>query len=164
MALVTCAYCGCKTVDKLSQDYVAYKGKNFHKECCEKQKEKDEFYAYVCEVFKLKAPGPRIYSQGNNFVKQHGYTYLGMQQTLYYIYTIKKHTNDRPIDSKSIGLIPYYYDEAQEYFKKIEKKKEIIRKEIMSTVEEVVPVKIAASPKKSKTKQTYSLEEIENIM
>jgi hypothetical protein len=40
MALVTCAYCGCKTVDKLSQDYIQYKGKNFHRECGEKQKKK----------------------------------------------------------------------------------------------------------------------------
>ena len=84
MALVTCAYCGCKTVDKFSQDYIQYKGKNFHRECGEKQKEKDNFYSYVCEIFKLKAPGPRIYNQGNSFVEKYGYTYLGMQKTLYF--------------------------------------------------------------------------------
>jgi hypothetical protein len=89
----------------------------------------------------LKAPGPRIYNQGNSFVEKYGYTYLGMQKTLYFIYAVKKHANDRPIESKSIGLIPYYYDEAQEYFKRIDKKKEMIRKEIMSTTEEIISVK-----------------------
>lgn len=161
MALVTCAYCGCKTVDKLSQDYIQYKGKNFHRECGEKQKEKDNFYSYVCEVFKLKAPGPRIYNQGNSFVEKYGYTYLGMQKTLYFIYAVKKHANDRPIESKSIGLIPYYYDEAQEYFKRIDKKKETIRKEIMSTTEEIISVKMA--PRARKAKPAYTKEEIENM-
>ena len=161
MALVTCAYCGCKTVDKLSQDYIQYKGKNFHRECGEKQKEKDNFYSYVCEVFKLKAPGPRIYNQGNSFVEKYGYTYLGMQKTLYVIYAVKKHANDRPIESKSIGLIPYYYDEAQEYFKRIDKKKEMIRKEIMSTTEEIISVKMA--PRAKKAKPAYTKEEIENM-
>ena len=161
MALVTCAYCGCKTVDKLSQDYIQYKGKNFHRECGEKQKEKDNFYSYVCEVFKLKAPGPRIYNQGNSFIEKYGYTYLGMQKTLYFIYAVKKHANDRPIESKSIGLIPYYYDEAQEYFKRIDKKKETIRKEIMSTTEEIISVKMA--PRARKAKPAYTKEEIENM-
>lgn len=161
MALVTCAYCGCKTVDKLSQDYIQYKGKNFHRECGEKQKEKDNFYSYVCEVFKLKAPGPRIYNQGNSFIEKYGYTYLGMQKTLYFIYAVKKHANDRPIESKSIGLIPYYYDEAQEYFKWIDKKKEMIRKEIMSTTEEIISVKMA--PRARKAKPAYTKEEIENM-
>lgn len=161
MALVTCAYCGCKTVDKLSQDYIQYKGKNFHRECGEKQKEKDNFYSYVCEIFKLKAPGPRIYNQGNSFVEKYGYTYLGMQKTLYFIYAVKKHANDRPIESKSIGLIPYYYDEAQEYFKRIDKKKETIRKEIMSTTEEIISVKMA--PRARKAKPAYTKEEIENM-
>ena len=159
MALVTCAYCGCKTVDKLSQDYIQYKGKNFHRECGEK--EKDNFYSYVCEVFKLKAPGPRIYNQGNSFIEKYGYTYLGMQKTLYFIYAVKKHANDRPIESKSIGLIPYYYDEAQEYFKWIDKKKEMIRKEIMSTTEEIISVKMA--PRARKAKPAYTKEEIENM-
>ena len=161
MVLVTCAYCGCKTVDKLSQDYIQYKGKNFHRECGEKQKEKDNFYSYVCEVFKLKAPGPRIYNQGNSFVEKYGYTYLGMQTTLYFIYAVKNHANDRPIESKSIGLIPYYYDEAQEYFKRIDKKKEMIRKEIMSTTEEIISVKMA--PRARKAKPAYTKEEIENM-
>ena len=161
MALVTCAYCGCKTVDKLSQDYIQYKRKNFHRECGEKQKEKDNFYSYVCEIFKLKAPGPRIYNQGNSFVEKYGYTYLGMQKTLYFIYAVKKHANDRPIESKSIGLIPYYYDEAQEYFKRIDKKKEMIRKEIMSTTEEIISVKMA--PRARKAKPAYTKEEIENM-
>lgn len=161
MALVTCAYCGCKTVDKLSQDYIQYKGKNFHRECGEKQKEKDNFYSYVCEIFKLKAPGPRIYNQGNSFVEKYGYTYLGMQKTLYFIYAVKKHANDRPIESKSIGLIPYYYDEAQEYFKRIDKKKETIRKEIMNTTEEIISVKMA--PRARKAKPAYTKEEIENM-
>ena len=161
MALVTCAYCGCKTVDKLSQDYIQYKGKNFHRECGEKKKEKDNFYSYVCEIFKLKAPGPRIYNQGNSFVEKYGYTYLGMQKTLYFIYAVKKHANDRPIESKSIGLIPYYYDEAQEYFKRIDKKKEMIRKEIMSTTEEIISVKMA--PRARKAKPAYTKEEIENM-
>ena len=161
MALVTCAYCGCKTVDKLSQDYIQYKGKNFHRECGEKQKEKDNFYSYVCEIFKLKAPGPRIYNQGNSFVEKYGYTYLGMQKTLYFIYAVKKHANDRPIESKSIGLIPYYYDEAQEYFKRIDKKKEMIRNEVMSTTEEIISVKMA--PRARKAKPAYTKEEIENM-
>lgn len=158
---VKCAYCGCKTVDKNSEDYVKEDGKNFHKDCYQKWKEKQEFFDYVCEVFKLKAPGPTIYSQAKTFIEKYDYTYLGMQRALYYIYVVRKHANDRPTASKSIGLIPYYYEEAQKYFKKLDEKKTLIRKEIMNSAEKVVSVKMAAPT--TKQKPIYTIEDIENM-
>ena len=124
MSLVTCAFCGEKTVDKKSSNYIRYKDKNFHKECGLKQQEKDNFFKYVCEIFKLKSPGPKIYSQANSFVQYKHYTYKGMQYTLEYIYKVIQKKDNQPFDAKSIGLIPYYYEEAKKYFTKIEIKKE----------------------------------------
>lgn len=116
--LVKCAFCGLTTVDKSSDDYIRYHDKNFHKECGKRQQERDEFFDYVCLLYKLKAPGPRIYSQASKFVTEKGYTYKGMARTLYFMYEVQSVKNNRDWSNATLGLIPYYYDDAQRYFAK----------------------------------------------
>ena len=160
MALVKCAYCGSQTVDKKSNDYVRYKDANYHAVCAQLQQEKDSFYSYVCFRLGLKAPGPRIYSQANSFIKKYSYTYHGMEQALKYLYEVKNHKDNYSIENKTIGLIPYCYDEAQEYFNRIEQRKELatMSSDICRAQEKIITVKMN-EPKKRNT--TYNLDEIE---
>lgn len=49
------------------------------------------------------------------------FTYKGMQYTLYYI------SNILNIQITSVGIIPYYYDEAKRYYDKKQKMKQAIK-------------------------------------
>ena len=160
MALVKCAYCGSQTVNKNSSDYIRYKNKNYHLECAKLQEERDNFYSYLCLILGLKAPGPRIYSQANTFIKKYNYTYEGMRRTLYYLYEIKKHKDHYSIENKTIGLIPYCYDEAQAYFDKINLKKKRAEDDnkVSQLHEKIINVKMGEGKVRT---PTYNIDEIE---
>lgn len=160
MALVKCAYCGSQTVDKKSNDYIRYRDKNYHKQCAQLQQEKDDFYQYLCLMLGLKAPGPRIYSQANSFISKYHFTYSGMKKTLYYLYEVKKHKDPYSIENKTIGLIPYCYEEAQAYFNKIEYKKEQAesKNKISQTHEKIINVRMNENKKRT---PTYNIDDIE---
>lgn len=160
MALVKCAYCGSQTVDKKSNDYTRYNDKNYHLKCAQLQKEKDDFFKYLCLVLGLKAPGPRIYSQANSFITKYHFTYAGMQRALYYLYEVKKHKDPYSIENKTIGLIPYCYEEAQNYFDRVEVKREQAEtiNKIAQANEKIINVKMVEGKKKT---PTYNLDEVE---
>lgn len=157
--LVYCAYCGSQTVDKNSDDYARYNNKNYHKICCEKQKEKDSFFHYVCFIMGLKSPGPRIYSLAAKYITEKNYTYKGMENTLYYIYEVKKHKDKFDIENKTIGLIPYYYEDAQRYFNKIEFKKSKIEETANKILKEEKVIKVKIEPH-TQRKLTYNIDEV----
>lgn len=154
-----CAYCGCKTVDKNSDDYIQINGKNYHKICGERQKEKDSCINYLCLVLGLKAPGPRIYTQLKEYTTQRGYSYKGIEQTLYFIYEVLKKKDKFPVAKKTIGLVPYYYTEAQNYFNEIEYKKEQVEKEIKEAKANEQIVKSTLGSRKEK-QLAYNLDDI----
>lgn len=124
--LVICQQCKKKTLDK--KDAVRIDEKNFHKDCAQEYLDKKELQNTVCRVLKLKVPGPK-----NNMLieKYHkdGYTYKGMTNALVYHYDIKKGNANKA--NERIGIIPWVYEEAQEYFKKMEKR----NRDIINSVE-----------------------------
>ncbi len=72
---------------------------------------------------------------------QYNYTYKGIHQALLYYYDVTKHYVD--MEFNNIGIVPYYYDKAQVYFKKIEKARERNKKigEIEKNIEEIhIPI------------------------
>ena len=142
-------------VDK--NESIRYKGKNYHPKCYEENKEREELSTYICELFSLKVPGPRNYSLIKRFRENNGYTYKGMINALKYFYEVKNGNKERA--KEGIGIVPYVYDEAQEYYIKIEKKnkevKEVVEQQI-GTPKENIRISI---PKRNK-KSTYCLENL----
>lgn len=151
-----CPY-GCN-VETKSDDYVRYNGKNFHKQCGQLQKERDELVAYLCLILGLKKPGPTIERQIGMFMEKYGYTYVGMKQALEYFYEIQKHKDNRTIEKKSIGIIPYVYGEAQEYFRNQEFRKKKMEEQIGKM--EDSNVLVVKMPEKQVKKPRYNLEDI----
>ena len=110
-----------------SDDAVGADGHYYHSNCYALTLDRKAFMTYVCQLFGLKAPGPVIYSQRKNFMTKYKYTDAGMLKTLKYLYEVQKNKVDGA--KERIGLIPYAYDEAQEYYSSQEnKKKEIANK------------------------------------
>ena len=111
----------------LADDAVKADGHCFHPKCYGIVLDKKNLMAYICKLFGLKSPGPVIYSQRKTFMEKYKYTDAGMLKTLQYLYEVQKTKIEGA--KERIGLIPYAYDEAQEYFKKEGiKKQEIARK------------------------------------
>ena len=111
---VKCPECGSYN-DK--ENTVESNGRYYCPICYEnKQKEANDYkqlIAYVCELYQIEAPTGWMLKQVKDFKEQFHYTYRGMKTTLNYFYEIEG--ND-PADSLGVGIIPFVYDEAKQFY------------------------------------------------
>ena len=110
-----CCICGEKI------DGQAYKkGKKTYCSACMEDEDADWFdwcnlYEYIKKLNNTKDVSLRIITQLKRYKKENKLTDYGMLNTLKYIYEIDKQIAlNSELDS--VGLIPYYYDEASKYF------------------------------------------------
>lgn len=77
---------------------------------------KTDFYNYIRDLTKDNQISAKVYALADNYIKRYGFTFEGMLKTIKYLneYADKTTTGD------IIGIIPYYYDEAQAFYKKLE--------------------------------------------
>lgn len=130
MAEVKCYFCGGK-VDK--KEAVCADKKNYHPICYQTYLEKKDCCNYICGLFNLKVPGPKIYSQLSNFTAQYNYSYKNIKKTLQYCYEIKKMSRKKA--NEGIGIVPYQHDEAIRYFDDLESKQQRQSVEISKAIE-----------------------------
>lgn len=134
MHYVKCLYCD-RTFDADKERYVKpNKTRYAHIECYELVQEKEQYKSqlihYIQDLFKMPKVTSIIYKQINSYLEdpQYGYTYQGILNSLKYFYEVKK--GDVSKANNRLGIVPYVYDEAQEYFENInstnEKNKQIM--------------------------------------
>jgi hypothetical protein len=153
--IVKCSFCG-QGVIKLEAQ--RYKNKNYHSNCAELQKQKDELTEYICRLFSLKAPGPRIYAQIKSYLEKYPYyTYIGIKQALVYFFEIQKKSIDKA--NQGIGIVPYVYDDAQEYFNRIIIRQERVATELSDTLS-VAAQEIKIKKQEKKKKNLYDMENL----
>lgn len=144
--LVQCKFCENK-VEKA--DAVRIDEKNFHPFCAKEYSDRKELYETITKFLKLRAPGPANLKLVKNYRIQ-GYTYKGMTNALIYHYEIKKGSREKA--GERIGIIPYVYEEANEYFdkkkKEEEKRLEIVRKNMELDIPETRTVRVQKRERK----------------
>lgn len=153
--IVKCSYCGNGV---LKTDAKRHKNKNYHAECLEIQLEKEDLTEYICKLFSLKAPGPRIYTQIKTFFEKYSnYTYKGIKQALVYFYEVQK----KPIDkaNQGIGIVPYVYDSAQEYYNNISLRQERVATALSNSLS-VESKEIIVKKQEKKQKNLYDMENL----
>ena len=153
--IVKCSYCG---TGVLKADAQRHKNKNYHADCLESQLSKEELTASMCELFSLKAPGPRMYTQIKTFLdKDPHYTYKGIKQALVYFYEVQK----KPIDkaNQGIGIVPYVYDSAQEYYNSITMRQERVATALSSSLS-IESQEIVVKKQEKKKKTLYDIENL----
>ena len=111
-----CCICG-----NIIKGEVYKKGKKTYCEECMEQEDVDWFdwcnlYEYIKKLNNVKELSLKIIKQLKRYKKEYKLTDYGMLNTLIYIYEIDKHVDLDP-ELDSVGLIPYYYEEASKYFK-----------------------------------------------
>ena len=131
---VKCSFCGTGVV---KTEAVRYKNKNYHSNCADLQQQREELTDYICRLFSLKSPGPRIYTQIKNFLEK------------------------KPIEkaNQGIGIVPYVYDSAQEYFNNIIMRQERVATEISSALS-VATQEVKIKRPEKKKKNLYNIENL----
>lgn len=116
-----CTYCK-KYINLTEDEYVKVTDNLYaHKECFDKEQERpksdrEKLEIYICKLFDLDFCTPAIIKQLNSYENDRGYTASGMLKTLVYFYDVKANpVPDRP----TVGILPYIYDEAKNYYKKL---------------------------------------------
>lgn len=166
--IVTCVYCK-KKFDRDKIPFVQISTRRYaHKECSEQEnqrlfKEEADKIAlenYIIQLLKLEYITPRIRKQLNTYQEQYGYTYSGMHKALIYFYEIKGNSVEKA--NGGVGIIPYVYQDAYNYYyalweaKQANKDKEI---ETYIPVEEVVRIPVPQRKLKKRKLFTFLDEE-----
>ena len=147
----------CQKTIPNSDESVFYKKKHYHPDCYQLQLDKDELCEYICRVFSFKAPGPRVYGQITRFINQ-GFTYKGIHLALKYFYEVKH--GDIKKANEGIGIVPYVYNDAMQYYSQVAQQQEELAKEIGQAVVTTKVTTIVKKKKEKKPKISYNLEEI----
>ena len=109
---VKCYYCNLATESSKAK---RAEGKAFHDECYQEYIDRRELFQYCCKLWGLKSQGPLISRQAKEF-RLKGYTYKGMMFSLKYFYEVKQNDRTKYKGSETIGIIPYIYEDAKEYY------------------------------------------------
>jgi hypothetical protein len=128
---VKCIYCK-GVFDRDKEPYVQVSDRRYaHKHCAEKnqvQKTQSELdyemlVNYIENLFGIDYVNAKIAKQIKDFRETYNYTYQGMLGTLVYWYEVRQSTLDKA--NGGIGIIPYIYDQAKEYYSTINKTNEL---------------------------------------
>lgn len=121
MRPVKCPGCG----EFFRRDQVAFvqhKNRYWHKSCYEtsvQQANKDaeeqrKLEEYIVKLLKLDNINTRIRKQIKDMREEYGYSYSGIQKSLEYFYEVKGNSIEKA--NNGIGIVPYVYETAKEYY------------------------------------------------
>lgn len=120
--IVKCLYCGERFDTSQEPTVKPTKRRYAHKRCAEEyeanmtQEQRDEraFYRYVQD--KLGEDYNYVVTKrlANQYVKEYKYTYSGMLKSLIWFYDVQKNSTAK--SNGSIGIIPYIYNNARDYY------------------------------------------------
>lgn len=119
---VKCKYCGV-IFDRDKLPYKQISERRFaHYECwlaaenAKKQEDldKEDLEKYIMKLFNEQYVNAKIKKQISTFIEEYHYTYSGMKKALIYFYEVKK--NDIAKANGGIGIIPYCYKQAYDYY------------------------------------------------
>lgn len=109
----------------LKEDLEQIGGKNYCHSCAEafRQEKHDRavLYSTIQKVFKIPYPTGFILRQIKDYTDNRNYELVGLTQTIYYFVTIMK---KQPYKNSGLSFVPYYYDSAVEYYKKLKERRD----------------------------------------
>lgn len=165
---VKCRYCG-KEFDTNIEPYHLLARRYAHMSCYEEylkkeaQDKKDEkdLESYVIKLFNIQTDflPNNLKKQINDFKTTYNYTYSGMLKTLHWWFDIKKNSVDE--SRNSLGIIPYIYKQALQYYYNLYMAKQInIDKDVSKYINPEVEVIYSEPPRKEKYKVSlFNLDE-----
>lgn len=170
---VKCFYCG-HTFDRDKEPFVPIEGKKryAHKLCYdrarsaeqENEENKIQLENYIKELFNYKTLPEPVNRQIREYLIDKNYTYKGILKSLKYFYEIKN--GDKEKAHGRIGIVPYVYEDAHNYYLALFETKEKNEQVVISDY--VLPQKVICirdpqrTPMTGKRKLFSFLDEEEN--
>ena len=83
----------------------------------EEYEKKQQYYKYLRKIIGENELSAKVYALTEDYIRRYDFTYENMQQTLVYLHEII----EKDLVGDVVGLIPYYYSEAMQYYDAINK-------------------------------------------
>lgn len=109
--------------------------------------QKNLYYDYICKTTGIAEVPVKIYALTENYIKKYGFTFQGLYATLTYMHNIL----GKEFGEDIVGLIPYYYTEAQAHYKAVKSVGD--RNKDINTEEMYKKKTVYINPKQKKIKQ-----------
>ena len=77
--------------------------------------QKQLYYDYLCKTTGIAELPVKIYALTENYIKKYNFTFQGLYATLTYMHNIL----EKEFGEDIVGLIPYYYTEAQAHYEAV---------------------------------------------
>lgn len=125
MRPVKCVYCS-KQIDRTTESFIVVNKRYAHNDCADQEdkdrQDREKLNHLLYEIFEENVNFGMIGQQIKTFKSQYRYTISGITGTLYYCYKIK----NMPVTKKTngIGIVPFFYKEAREYFSSVSRGRE----------------------------------------
>jgi len=157
MHYVKCSVCGIK-FDRDTKPCIQTSSNRWAHEKCVQKKEPEivtdelsynAILSYAQTILKESFSKNRIEKQIKTFIQENGYTYNGILNALKYWYEVKENSPDKAYGG--IGIVPYIYTDACNYYKNISEIKER-HSQINFDIEPQEEIVITISPPKLKPK------------
>ena len=126
-----CFYCGGQ-VDIANEPFGKPRVNRYaHKECMDQNYDPDEqyvdkIYSYLKEEVGISYDYVQCDKQRLSYISKYGFTNEGILNALKYFYGVQKGTPEK--SGNRIGIVPFVYQEAQQYFKDLEMRQKQIKK------------------------------------
>jgi len=78
----------------------------------EEFQEQKRFFDLLKQITDLERLPARVYKIAEDYVKKYGFSYKGMEDAIRYFVFVK----ENKVEGDGIGIIPYIYEEAQDYY------------------------------------------------
>jgi len=85
-----------------------------HAECITDLTDSEKLDQYIMTLFEVDYVPPGIKKQINQYVKDYRFTHSGILKSLKYFFEVKKHPINK--NSQTIGIVPYIYKQAYDYY------------------------------------------------
>ncbi len=122
LAPVKCFYCN-QTFDRNTTEYVAVRSRRYaHKSCADAHNESmsqeehdlEVLQNYIKKLFKIDKLSAKINSQIKDYHENRQYSYRDIYKSLLYFYDVKQNPIEKA--NNGIGIVPYVYDDAKNYY------------------------------------------------
>lgn len=147
-----CKWCG-EWVDKSLNDFNKTSVGYYHNQCYEtyqlNKQYREELNEYVAIIYSIEFPTGWMLKQIKEYVEKRNYTYKGMELTLRYIYEVEnKYLRDA--SESGLGLIPYYYEKAKQYYSSLEEVSKYASNVEIDNESEIIYIQPSSNKKRNK--------------
>jgi hypothetical protein len=123
--------------------------------------DQEKLEKYIMQLFGTDYVYARIKKQIQDYVTNQGYTYSGIQKALVYYYEVKGNKFDEGKAQGGIGIVPYVYQHAYNYYYAIweaQQKQDHISDaaSIQEYIPRTVEIKIPVPQRKERKRQLFT--------